>query len=172
MNFLLLYLLLAKATLTSFSGTSSLPVVRHDFVERYHQLTDRELNAAIATGQAAPGPNGLYVVSVGYFVSGVPGGCAGLLAVITPAFLIIPMLKFLGRWADQPRIQGALRAVTIAAAGLVLTTTLPLARDALTAPLPVAIAIASFVFLMVKQRSTVLVIVAAALAGFVGQLLS
>jgi chromate transporter len=172
MNFLLLYLLLAKATLTSFSGTSSLPVIRHDFVEHYHTLTDRQLNTAIATGQAAPGPNGLYVVSIGYFVAGVPGGCAGLLAVITPAFLIIPMLQFLGRWADRPRIQSALRAVTIAAAGLVLTTTLPLARDALTGPIPLAIALASFVFLLFKQQSTVLVIVAAALAGYVGQLLS
>jgi len=172
MSLLMLYLLLAKATLTSFSGTTSFPVVRHDFVEHYHQLTDRQLNAAIATGQAAPGPNGLYIVSVGYFVAGVPGGCAGLLAVITPPFLIIPMLQFLGRWTDKPRIQSALRAVTIAAAGLILSTTLPLARDALNGPLPMTIALASFAFLLVKRTSSVFVIAAAALAGLAAQLLS
>ncbi len=171
MNLFLLYLLLTKATLTSFSGTTSLPVIRQDFVEHYHQLTDRQLNAAMAAGQAAPGPNGLYVVSVGYFVDGVPGGCAGLLAVMTPPFLIIPMLQFLGRWADNPRIQSALRAVTVAAAGLVLTTALPLARDALTGPLPVVIAIGSFAFLLFRQRATVLVIGVAALAGLLGQVL-
>jgi len=92
--------------------------------------------------------------------------------VITPPFLIIPMLQFLGRWADKPRVQSALRAVTIAAAGLVLSTMLPLARDALNGPLPLAIAVASFAFLLVKQQSTVLVIAAAALAGLAGQLLS
>ena len=102
---------------------------------------------------------------------GVPGGCIGWLAVITPPFLIIPMLHFVGRWADNPRIQSALRAVTMAAAGLVVTTMLPLARDALTGPLPVIIAIASFAILLFKQRATIFVITGAALAGLIGLLL-
>ena len=33
MSLLLLYLLLAKATLTSFSGATSIPVIQHDLVE-------------------------------------------------------------------------------------------------------------------------------------------
>ena len=40
MNPVLLYLYLVKATLTSFSGLTSLPVVRHDLVETRHVLTD------------------------------------------------------------------------------------------------------------------------------------
>ena len=56
MNLLLLYLVLTKATVTSFSGLTSLPVVRHDLVEHYHVLTDRQLNAAVAAGRTAPGP--------------------------------------------------------------------------------------------------------------------
>jgi chromate transporter len=168
MNLLLLYLLLTKATLTSFSGLTSLPIVRHDFVEHYQVLTDRQLNAAVAAGRTAPGPNGLYLVSVGYFVAGVPGGVAGLLATLTPAFLIIPMLQYLGRKADRPAVKSAIRAVTLAAAGLVVTTTVPLARDALTGALPIAIAAGSFLFLVLSKRATVWVIAAAALAGFAG----
>jgi chromate transporter len=171
MNLLILYLLLTKATVTSFSGLTSLPVVRHDLVERHKVLTDRQLNAAVAAGRTAPGPNGLYLVSVGYFVAGVPGGCAGLLAVVTPAFLIVPMLRYLGRRADRPAVKSAIRAVTLAAAGLVVTTTLPLARDALTGALPIAIAVGSFLFLVFTGRSTILVILAAALAGLAGTML-
>ena len=48
------------------------------------------------------GPERTFVVSVGYFVGGVAGGFAGLIAVMTPAFLIIPMLQYLGRRADKP----------------------------------------------------------------------
>ena len=169
MSLLLLYLLLTKATLTSFSGLTSLPVVRHDFVEHYRVLTDRQLNAAVASGRTAPGPNGLYIVSVGYFVAGVPGGCAGLLAVVTPAFLIIPLLQFLGRRAEVPRVKSAIRAVTLAAAGLIGTTTVPLARDALTGWLPIAIAIGSFAFLLFAKRATVWVILAAALISWVAR---
>ena len=33
MSLLVLYLLLAKATLTSFSGVTSIPVIQHDLVQ-------------------------------------------------------------------------------------------------------------------------------------------
>src|SRR6185312_2506368 len=107
MNLILLYLLLFKAVITSFSGMASLPVVRQDFVVTRHVLTDRQLNTAIVAGRTGPGPNGLYLVSVGYYVAGLPGAFAGLIALITPAFLIIPMMSWIGRYADIPRIRSA-----------------------------------------------------------------
>jgi chromate transporter len=172
MNPLLLYLLLLKATSTSFSGLTSLPVVRHDLVEQYHVLTDRQLNAAVAAGRTAPGPNGLYVVSVGYFVDGIPGACAGCLASITPAFLIIVLLRYLGRRAERPDVKSAIQAVTLAAAGLVVNATIPLARDAITGPLPIAIAAASFLFLAFTRYATVWLILGGAAAGLAGSWLS
>ncbi|MGA2723742.1 MAG: chromate transporter [Bryobacteraceae bacterium] len=165
MNPLLVYLLLLKASATSFSGLTSLPVVRHDFVETRHLMTDRQINAAVVAGRTAPGPNGLYLVSVGYFVAGWPGACAGCAACLTPAFLIIPILHYLGRRAERPRVKSAIQAVTFAAAGLVIEATVPLARDALTGWIPVGIAVASFLFLVLTRRATLWVIVGAALAG-------
>ena len=170
MSLLVLYLLLAKATLTSFSGATSIPVIRHDLVETHHVLTDRQLNAAVAAGQTAPGPNGLFVVSVGYFVGGVAGGCAGLVAVMTPAFLIIPMLRYLGRRADMPMVRSAIHALMFSAAGLLVSAMVPLARSALTGPIPIAIAVASFVFLVLTKRSTVWAIVGAAIIGLAAHL--
>jgi chromate transporter len=171
MNLLLLYLLLLKATATSFSGLTSLPVVRHDLVENRRVLTDRQLNAAVAAGRAAPGPNGLYIVSVGYFVAGIPGAILGCLAVMTPAFLIIPMLHHLGRRADRPAVKSAIQAVMLAAAGLVISATVPLAQDALTSPLAIAIAFASFLFLVLTRKDTFWVILGSAVAGLAGKML-
>ncbi len=170
MSLLLLYLLLAKATLTSFSGVTSIPVIRHDLVEHRHVLSDRQLNAAVAAGQTAPGPNGLFVVSVGYFVDGVAGGFAGLLAVVTPAFLIIPLLQYLGRRADKPAVRGAIHAVMFSAAGLLVTSIVPLARDSLTGIVPILIAVASFFFLVLTKRSTVWAILGAAVIGWIARL--
>jgi chromate transporter len=165
MSPLLIYLLLVKATLTSFSGLTSLPVVRHDFVETRHALTDRQLNSAVAVGRTAPGPNGLYLVSVGYFVGGWPGALAGWAAMITPAFLIIPMLRYLGRRADRPRVKSAIQAVTFAAAGLIVNAAIPLARNALTGWAAILIAIACFFFLALTKRPTIWAIAGAAVAG-------
>ncbi|MCL4402478.1 MAG: chromate transporter [Acidobacteria bacterium] len=170
MNPLLLYLLLLKATLASFSGLSSLPMVRTDLVAHYHVLTDRQLNTAVAVGRTAPGPNGLYIASVGYFVAGVPGAAAGCLALMTPAFLIVPLLRYLGARAESPRVRRAIEAVTIAAAGLLVNITVPLAADAITGVLPALLALGTFVFLVTTGRATAWAMLASALAGLAGAL--
>lgn len=162
--------MLLKATVTSFSGLTSLPVIRHDFVETRHILTDRQLNAAVVAGRTAPGANGLYIVSVGYFVAGAPGAGMGALAVMTPAFLIIPLLRYLGARADRPAVKSAIQCVMLAAAGLVIAATVPLARDALTGPLAVAIAVASFLFLVGTRKDTFWVVLGSALIGLISKL--
>ena len=68
--------------------------MRNDLVLHRHVLTDRKLNTSLAITRTTPGPMGLYVVSVGYFVDGTPGAVAGWLAMITPALLMIPLLEF------------------------------------------------------------------------------
>ena len=84
MNTVLLYLLLLKGTVTAFVGLASLPVIQDSLVVHYHVLTDQQLNEAVVITRSTPGVVGLYIVSVGYFVAGLPGAVAGWLAMITP----------------------------------------------------------------------------------------
>lgn len=170
MNLLLLYCLLTKATMTTFSGLSSLPIVRHDMVVHYRVLTDLQLNAAVAAGQTAPGPNGLYLVSVGYFVEGIPGAIAGALAVMTPAFLILPLLVYIGRRADRPEIRSAIQCVALAAAGLIARSTILIGRDSVTDGFSAAVAAASFAWLAFTRQPTAWAILAAAAAGLAHRL--
>ena len=165
MNVLIVYLLLLKATLTSFSGLASLPMVRNDFVVRYHVLTDRQLNTAVAAGRVGPGPLGIYVVSVGYLVAGTPGACAGWLAMITPAFLIIPMIRFLGSRAEHRRAKAVTRAVLLAGAGLLASASAPLARDAVTGPLSFTIVVASLVLIALTRVDSLWIMLGAAIVG-------
>ena len=171
MNILLLYFLLLKATVLSFSGLASLPIIRHDLVLNHRVLTDRQLNTAVAIGRAGPGPLGLYIVSVGYYVAGIPGACVAFLAMVTPAFLVIPILVYLGTRAERPRIRGAIRAVTLASAGLIAASTVPLARDAVVGVVPIAIAAGSSLLLIRTRVDTVWVLAASALAGILARLL-
>lgn len=167
MNLLVLYLLLVKATLTSFSGLASVPMVRNDFVIHRHLLTDRQLNTAVAAGRIGPGPLGIYVVSVGYLVDGAPGACAGWLAMITPAFLIIPMLRFLGVRAEHRRARAVARAVLCAGAGLMAYAAVPLARDAISNPLSIAILAASFILIAAARVDSLWIMLGAAIIGVI-----
>ena len=140
-------------------------MVRTDFVVRRHIITDRQLNTAVAASRIGPGPLGIYVVSVGYLVAGAPGACVGWLAMITPAFLIIPMLRFLGTRAEHRRARAVASAVLFAGAGLMLSAAAPMARDVITGPLSLAIVAASFVLIAVTRVDSLWVMLGAAVVG-------
>ena len=165
MNAFVIYLLLLKATLTSFSGLTSLPVVRHDFVVERHLLTDRQLNTAVAAGRISPGANGLYLVSVGYMVGGFQGACAAWCAIVTPAFLIIGLLRILGAAASHPLMERIVKAVTLAAAGLILATSIALAVDALHSIFTIVVAMVSLVLLIRFKMEPLLIMLIAAIFG-------
>jgi chromate transporter len=163
MNFLLLYLLFLKASVSSFSGLASLPIIREDLVVKRHLLTDRDLNTAVVIGRTTPGPKGLYIISVGQYAGGFAGATAAWLAIVTPALLVIPLLEFAGRRADHPKVKQVLRAVVLASAGISLSATLPLAADALHGWLSYAIALAALIALLVTEVDTLWVIFGAGL---------
>jgi len=90
---------------------------------------------------------------------------------MTPAFLIIPMMRYLGARANRPAVKSAIQAVMLAAAGLVIAAAVPLARDALVDPLSVAIALGSFLFLVLTKKDTIWVILGSAAVGLAGKLI-
>lgn len=129
MSAVALYLLLAKATLLSFSGFGSLAQVRDDLVVQRGVLTDEALNRAVLVGRTTPGPMGVYLVSVGYEVAGFPGALSGWLAVASPALLIVPIMMLTSGVINHPRIRGALDAMILSSAVLIVVAGVPLMRD-------------------------------------------
>ena len=131
MNVLVVYLLLLKATVTSFAGMGSLPQIQQDFVQTYRLLSDEQLSQAVLVGRATPGPMGAYVVAVGYFAAGWAGAVAGWLAMVTPALLAIPLLAAIERFLHLPRMRAAVDAVVIASAVLLVVSGVNLVGDAI-----------------------------------------
>jgi chromate transporter len=131
MNVVLVYLLLLKATVTSFAGMGSLPQVRQDFVETYRFVSADALSEAVLVGRATPGPMGAYVVAVGYLAIGWRGAVAGWLALVTPAFAALPLLLTVQRWLHLPRVRAVVDAVVLAGAALLVPAGVDLAADAI-----------------------------------------
>jgi chromate transporter len=130
MNIVVVYLLLLKATVTSFAGMGSLPQIQQDFVQTHRLLSDEQLSEAVLIGRATPGPMGAYVVAVGYFAAGWPGAIAGWLAMATPALIAIPLLAGIERFLHLPRVRAAVDAVVIASAVLLVVSGVNLLGDA------------------------------------------
>ena len=161
-NTLLSFKWLLKATITTFAGLASLPVVRDELVVKREVLTDTQLNEAVVITRATPGPVGLYIVSVGYFAGGIAGAVAGWLAMSTPALLVIPLVHFVGRRAEHPRVRAILEAVVLASAGLLLAAAIPLAKAAITDPVTLLIALVTLVLMLKTKLDTLWIILGAA----------
>ena len=164
MNALVLYLLLLRATALSFSGFASVPVIREDLVVERAVLTDEELNSAIAISQASPGPLGMYIVVIGYFVAGWAGALAGTLALASPALLAIPIVRAVRRHRDD-RVRGACAAIVIAPCGLMAITSARLAPEAAPTIPFAGLAVIGFVALASGRVPPVVVILASACLG-------
>ena len=80
-------------------------------------------------GRATPGPMGAYVVAVGYQAAGVRGAIAGWLALVTPAFVALPLLVTVQRWLHLPRVRALVDAVVIAGATMLIPAAALLAFD-------------------------------------------
>ena len=166
MNPALLYLVLLKATLTSFSGLASLPIIRNDLVLNRHVLTDEQLNTAVVVSRTTPGPVGVYVVSVGWAVGGLPGAIAGWGAMCTPALLILPLIHLASRQAAHRRMRAATHAVVAASAGLLLAAAVPVASETLTNAVAILIAVVCTV-LMLRKVSPLWLVLGAGAIGLI-----
>jgi chromate transporter len=170
MSLLILYLLLLKATMTSFSGGTSMPSIRQDLVVERHAITDAQLSTAVAISRMGPGPNGAYVIAIGHYIAGPAGAFAGYLAMISPAFIAILLLRLLEGRTNPPRARGAIQGLTAAAAGLMIANGWPIAQLAIHSWFMALLAVAALAAFLSRRIETVWVLAAAGLLAVLGAL--
>lgn len=143
-----LLLVLVESVIFSYSGWSSVAVIRAALVEKQGLLTDAQLMSFLAISQITPGPLGFYLLFVGYSVRGVLGlGMAGA-ALVLPSFLVVPVLKILDRGEQHAWLSGAATGVIVTSAALMLGTASDLAPRSVTSLLHLGIATLSFAALI------------------------
>jgi len=118
---LLLLLVFLKASALSIGGLSSLPLLRADLVTP-GIATDEQVVQAIAIGRISTGPNGLYIVSLGYLIGGIAGAAMALVAATVPPLVVVPAAALARKWLLTTRVAGLVRGVALATAGLLVAT--------------------------------------------------
>src|SRR5437899_9311795 len=93
----LIYLLLfIKASLFSSGGISNLPSLHQDLTAA-GWASEADFGQSLAIGQVSPGPNGLWVISLGYLTYGLPGATLALIAITIPPFLVLAISAIYNR---------------------------------------------------------------------------
>lgn len=114
------FLLFLKASLFSTGGFSNLPSLHRDLLD-YHWAVEAEFGQAITIGQLSPGPNGLWVVSLGYLTYGYLGALLALIAITLPALLVLLVSAGYQRIERQRWVPGLMRGISLAVVGILLT---------------------------------------------------
>lgn len=107
--------ILLKAALLSTGGLGSLPAIHQDLLLR-GWASDRQFATALAVGQLASGPTGLWMVALGYLVYGLPGAFLTTIAASLPPLLVLPLGQAHRRVAGHPAVRGFVRGLVLAVA--------------------------------------------------------
>ncbi len=118
-NPLIYFLLFLKASLFSSGGFSNLPSLHQDLLAN-GWATEADFGQSIAIGQISPGPNGLWVISLGYLTYGYLGALLALIAITLPALLVLLISAGYARIENHMWVQGAMQGVSLAVIGLLL----------------------------------------------------
>jgi chromate transporter len=138
-----LFVSFLKAATFSVGGLSSLPVLQQELVVTGH-VSDQQVLESLAIGRLSTGPNGLYVVSLGYFAYGWAGAAIALVAASIPPLLIVPAAAVIRRQLLSPWAAGVVRGVALSTSGLLVATAIALLAPVRSADLAgIATAVAS-----------------------------
>ncbi len=167
MNLLALFWEFLKAACLSFGGLGNLPILIQALVQDQGLASEAMFGQALAAGRISPGPNGLWVVALGYLLLGPAGAAAATVATLIPSFLILPLSAVYKRVERHPRVAGATRTIGLAVVGtLAVTAAQFVLSAAATGVVPLLIAVAAPVIVLARpQWNPVFVLVVAAIIG-------
>lgn len=166
MNPLVYFGLFLKASLFSTGGFGSLPSLHADLLAR-RWAGERQFVEALAIGQISPGPNGLWVISLGYLTNGSTGALLSLIALCLPPFLAIGVERLYRRVQHHPAVEGFVRGLMLAGTAIfavVLTGFLKVDGPDVRS---VGIALVSALLVVSRRVPLVVILGLAAAAGIV-----
>lgn len=116
-----LFLVLLKDSALALGGLGALPLIRQDLVAS-GQATDAMVVQALAIGRLSTGPNGLWIVSLGYQIDGWAGALVALAACCLPPLVMVPLTIAARRFLMTSWSAGLVRGAALATAGLLAST--------------------------------------------------
>ena len=165
-----LFFTFAKIGAFTFGGGyAMLPMLQKELVENHGWVTEEELADYFAIGQCTPGVIAVNTATFsGYKIKKVPGAIFATLGVIFPSIVIILILAaFLANFASFEVVKHAFAGIRVAVCVLIFSSVVKLGRKSLKNWFAWVIFAAIFLLALFSNIATVLLVVAAAVLGFI-----
>lgn len=148
-------------------GYAMLPMLEKEIVDRHKWATMEEIMDYFAIGQCTPGVIAVNTATfVGYKNRGILGGIVATLGVITPSVLIISIIALVLETVYQnPIVQHAFAGIGVAVCAILIQAVIKTIKSGLVDAFTWIIGISAFLLSLFFDLSTILIIVAAGVAG-------
>ncbi|MBO0779712.1 MAG: chromate transporter [Ktedonobacteraceae bacterium] len=164
-NPLIYFLLFLKAALFSTGGLSNLPMLRQDLLG-YGWANEGDFGRALAIGQVSPGPNGLWVISLGYLTYGVPGAVMALVALTIPPGLVLVISATYSRIEHQRWVPGFRDGISLAVVAVLFSVVWSILGPSAGDWRAWVIAASAFALGVTKRVNLLLILALAGVAGY------
>jgi chromate transporter len=160
-----------KLGFISFGGPAGQIAVMHqELVERRRWISERRFLHALNYCMLLPGPEAQQLATyIGWLMHRTWGGIvAGVLFVLPSLFILVALSWVYLTWGQQPLVAGLFYGIKPAVTAIVLQAAHRIGSRTLKTPLLMAIAAASFVAIFAAGLPFPLIVLGAALLGWVG----
>lgn len=162
----ILLVVFARIGLATFGGGfAMIPAIEHEIVSTQHWLSNAAFDDAIVLGQITPGPVAIAATFIGYRVAGLLGAIFATVGMFTPPMVLS---LFAGRslkaFQTNPLVQGALRGITPAMAGILAAAAVALWRTSVHGIAAAIVALAAVVILIRWRILPLFVLIAGGIA--------
>jgi chromate transporter len=158
--------ILLKGSLFSMSGLGNVPSVHADLTA-HGWATEGQFAEALAVGQVSPGPNGLWVISLGYLTGGLRGSILALLAIVLPPLLVLVIERIYQHVRHHPAVEGFVSGLALAAVGIFVLVLFGLLKNVGLTPRSFIILVAALALGATRRVPAFVIIALAALAGMI-----
>jgi len=137
--------------LSAFGG--ALPLARHMVVEKNRWLSSEAFTELLGLCQFLPGGNIINMsVALGMKFRGVKGAFAALMGLIAaPSFIVIALGMVYDRYSDDPHIQHLFAGLAAAAAGLLISMAVKIAKPLRGKWVAIMVAVACFICIAILR---------------------
>jgi chromate transporter len=161
---LVYFFIFLKASLLSTGGTGNLPMLHADLIGQ-HVAREFQFGQSLAIGQIAPGPTGLWVISLGFLTDGVRGSLLALLAILLPPFVVLLIRMGYHRLKGNQAAEAFLRGLSLSVIGASAVSLSFVFKGCGVNTASICIAVAAAILTATKRAPILIIFVLAACIG-------
>lgn len=155
--------------LTFGGGYAMLPMIEREVVVKHKWVTMEEVMDYFAISQCTPGVIAVNTATfIGHKNKGILGGIFATIGVVTPSVILISLIAtVLNSFYEISQVRAAFQGIGVAVCAILVQAVLKICKSGIVDWFTVIIALAAFLISVLLNISTIVIIVAAGIAGVI-----